>query len=52
MAVLVPLSDDNEVAPGRIYLEQGFGRADGPSDPIFEDLQAAKTWIEKRLRRR
>ena len=33
MAVLVRLSDENEVAPGDWFLEAGFGRVDGVNTP-------------------
>jgi hypothetical protein len=49
VAVLVRLSDDNEVAPGQWYLEAGFGRLDGPSRPIFSNLDLAQAWIGQRL---
>jgi hypothetical protein len=49
VAVLVRLSDDNEVAPGQWYLEAGFGRIDGPSHPIFSNLDLAKDWVGQRL---
>jgi hypothetical protein len=51
MAVLVRLSDDNEVAPGQWYLEAGFGRIDGTSHPIFSNLDIAKDWISQRVAR-
>jgi len=49
VAVLVRLSDQNEVAPGQWYLEAGFGRIDGLSHPIFPNLDQAQTWISQRL---
>jgi hypothetical protein len=49
VAVLVRLSDDNEVAPGQWCLEAGFGRIDGPSHPTFSNLDLAKDWISQRL---
>ncbi len=52
MAVLVRLSDENEVAPGQWYLEAGFGRLDGISHPAFADLDAAQQWISQRLTHR
>jgi hypothetical protein len=49
-AVLVHLSDENEIAPGGWYLETGFGpRLDGPNHPTFPSLEAARQWIEQRL---
>jgi hypothetical protein len=49
VAVLVRLSDQNEVAPGQWYLEAGFGRLDGGSHPIFSNLDMAQDWISQRL---
>jgi hypothetical protein len=49
VAVLVRLSDENEVAPGQWYLEAGFGRIDGTSHPHFSNLDMAQDWISKRL---
>jgi hypothetical protein len=49
VAVLVRLSDDNEVAPGQWYLEAGFGRLDGGSHPTFSNLDIAQDWISQRL---
>lgn len=49
VAVLVRLSDENEVAPGQWYLEAGFGRLDGINHPAFADLDAAQQWIVQRL---
>jgi hypothetical protein len=49
VAVLVRLSDDNEVAPGQWYLEAGFGRLDGGSHPTFSNLDLAQAWIHQRL---
>jgi hypothetical protein len=49
VAVLVRLSDENEVAPGQWYLEAGFGRLDGGSHPTFSNLDIAKDWISQRL---
>ena len=49
VAVLVRLSDDNEVAAGQWYLEAGFGRIDGPSHPTFPNLDLAQDWIKQRL---
>jgi hypothetical protein len=47
VAVLVRLSDDNEVAPGQWYLEAGFGRLDGPDHPTFSNLDMAQDWISR-----
>jgi hypothetical protein len=52
VAVLVRLSDDNEVAPGRWHLEAGFGRIDGRSQPTFSNLDMVKDWISQRLAKR
>ena len=49
VAVLVRLSDENEVAPGQWYLEAGFGRLKGISHPTFSNLDMAKDWISPRL---
>jgi hypothetical protein len=49
VAVLVRLSDDNEVAPEQWYLEAGFGRIDGTNHPTFSNLDMAKDWISWHL---
>jgi hypothetical protein len=49
VAVLVHLSDNNEVAPGQWYLEAGFGLIDGINHPAFPNLNAAQDWIIQRL---
>ena len=49
VAVLVHLSDENEIAPGAWFLETGYGRLDGPDHPTFSDLDAAQNWIGRRL---
>jgi hypothetical protein len=49
VAVLVRLSDANEVAPGQWYLEAGFGRIDGTNHPIFSNLDMAQDWISQLL---
>ena len=51
VAVLVRLSNENEVAPGQWYLEAGFGGADVVNRPVFADLDAAQEWIGERLAR-
>jgi hypothetical protein len=48
VAVLVHLSEENEIAPGDWYLEAGFGPLGG-HQPTFPDLDAAQDWIERRL---
>ena len=52
VAVLVRLSDDNEVAQGQWYLEAGFGRLGGPDHPTFSNLDMAQDWISQRLAHR
>ncbi|MBJ6124859.1 hypothetical protein JAO75_05485 [Microvirga sp. BT325] len=52
VAVLVRLSDANEVAPGQWYLEAGFGRIDGGSHPTFSNLDLAQDWIGERVAHR
>jgi hypothetical protein len=47
VAVLVRLSDENEVAPGQWYLEAGFGRIDGTNH--FSNLDMAQDWISQRV---
>jgi hypothetical protein len=49
VAVLVRLSDDNEVAAGQWYLEAGFGWIDGTTHPLFSNLDLAQDWISQRL---
>ncbi len=49
MAVLTHLGDQHDGASGCWYLEAGFGRLDGPSHPVFADLEAAQEWIGRRL---
>ncbi len=49
LAVLVRLSDDNEVAPGQWFVEAGFGPLDGGSHPTFSNLDMAQDWISQRL---
>ena len=52
-AVLVRLSDHNEIAPGEWFLETGFGHfLDGPDHPTFPNLDDAQDWITQRLARR
>ncbi|MBD2747828.1 hypothetical protein IC232_14090 [Microvirga sp. BT688] len=52
VAVLVRLSDRNEVAPGQWFLEAGFGPLGGVNYPAFADLDAAQDWIGQRLTQR
>ncbi len=49
LAVLVRLSDDNEVAPGQWYLEAKFGVLDGLGHPTYPDLDAAQEVIARHL---
>ena len=49
VAVLVRLSDENEVAPGHWFLEVGFGALDSSSPPTFVDLNTAQSWMGQRL---
>ena len=49
VAVLVRLSDDNEVAPGQWFVEVGFGRLGGNDHPTFSNLDMAQDWISQRL---
>jgi hypothetical protein len=50
VAVLVHLSDENEIAPSDWYLEAGFGtRLDSLNHPTFPSLDAAQDWIQQRL---
>ena len=52
LAVLVRLSDENEVAAGQWYFEAGFGPLDGGSHPTFSNLDMAQDWISQRLAKR
>jgi hypothetical protein len=49
VAVLVRLSDENEVAPGQWYLEAGFGRIDRINHPTFSNLDRVQDWISQRF---
>ena len=49
LAVLVRLSDENEVAAGQWYLEAGFGRLDGINRPTFSNLDMARDWMVHRI---
>jgi hypothetical protein len=49
VAVLVRLSDENEVAAGQWYLEAGFSRIDGTSHSIFSNLDQAQEWLSQRI---
>jgi hypothetical protein len=49
VAVLVRLSERNEVAPGHWFLEAGFGPLGGATPSPFADLDKARDWIGQRL---
>ena len=49
VAVLVRLSDSNEVAPGQWFVEAGFGHLGGANHPTFSNLDMAQDWISQRL---
>lgn len=49
VAVMVHLSEENEVAPGQWFLEAGFGPLSSASHSAFADLDAAQDWISQRL---
>ncbi|WP_134499980.1 hypothetical protein [Microvirga pakistanensis] len=49
VAVLVRLSDGNEVAPGQWFLEVALGPLSGMSEAAFANLDAAQEWIGQRL---
>ena len=49
LAVLVRLSDENEVAAGQWYLEAGFGRLDGINRPTFSNLDMARDRMVHRI---
>lgn len=49
VAVLVRLSESNEVAPGRWFLEVGFGEVPNNSGATFAGLDEAEGWISGRL---
>jgi hypothetical protein len=49
VAVLVLLSDENEIAPGHWYYEAGFGALDGPEHPTFATLDEAQEYIVHRI---
>jgi hypothetical protein len=51
VAVLVCLSDENEVASGQWHMEAGFGKIDGTNHPLFSNLDMAQDWIRQRLAR-
>ncbi|WP_262272630.1 hypothetical protein [Microvirga yunnanensis] len=49
VAVLTPISGENEFAPGQWYLEAGFGWIDEVNHPGFASLDAAHEWNSQRL---
>jgi hypothetical protein len=49
VAVMVHLSDENEVAPVQWYLEAGFGWIGGTNHPHFSNLDMAQDWISQRV---
>ncbi|MBX9933263.1 MAG: hypothetical protein K2Y56_17300 [Methylobacterium sp.] len=49
VAVLVQLCADHEEDAGKWFLEAGFGPVDHPNPPLFDDLDEAQAWIERRL---
>jgi hypothetical protein len=49
VAVLVRLSDEHGAQAGKWFLEQGFGRVDHASPPLFADLDEVQAWIAWRL---
>ena len=51
VAVLVRLSEHNEVAPGQWFYETGFGPLDGPDHPTFATLDQARDYVAARIRR-
>jgi hypothetical protein len=52
VAVLVCLSEENELAPGHWYLEAKFGVLEGLDHPTYPNLDAAQEAIARRLARR
>jgi hypothetical protein len=49
VAVLVRLSDTNEVAPGQWYVEAKFDVLEGLGHPTYADLDAAQEGIVQHL---
>lgn len=49
VAVLVQLCAYHEENASEWSLEAGFGPVDDPNPPIFDDLDEARSWIERRL---
>lgn len=51
-AVLVRLTEQSSLGPGRWCLEAGFGRFAWHGSPVFVDLPTAEAWISQMLQRR
>jgi hypothetical protein len=51
VAVLVQLSTDHASDAGKWFLEAGFGRADDPHAPVFDNLEDALARIARQLAR-
>jgi hypothetical protein len=49
IAVLVQLSDYHEHDTGKWFLEADFGQIDVVVKPVFDSLDVAQEWIERRL---
>jgi hypothetical protein len=49
VAVLVRLSDANEIAPGRWFYETGFGPLNILENPTFASLEEAEAYIAHRI---
>lgn len=49
VAVLVRLSDENEVAPGHWYVEARFGVLEQLDHPTYPDLDAARAGLARHL---
>ncbi len=49
VAVLTHLGEQYDGLSGHWFLEVGFGRLHGPTQPTFADLDAAQEWIGQRL---
>ena len=49
VAVLVRLSEEQGVYAGQWYVEKGFGGLDGPKHPTFADMDAAQSWVRRKL---
>ena len=49
VAVVVKLSDNHENSAGKWFLEVGFGKAQDQTGPLFDELDAAQSWISRRL---